>query len=107
MHTTQEEADTKVFLCAQHAFQHFNSSSVSIETVDSDIVIYALFFHDKIPLRMYINYTVSSRRRIIDVENIATVLGTGCCSALPALHAFMAMITLVHFMVVVKLKLSS
>ena len=85
--TTQEEADTKVFLCAKHAALQ-GSESICIETVDTDIVVYALFFNDKIPVRMYINFTVSSRRRIIDIDSIADELGLACCSALPALHSF-------------------
>ena len=65
--STQEEADTKVFLCANHAAQQ-GSTTACIETVDSDIVIYALYFNDKIPLHMYVNYIVSSKRRIIDIK---------------------------------------
>ena len=84
----QEEADTKVFLCAQHANIHHTSESICIETVDSDIAIYALYFENKITSRIFINFITSSRRRIIDITDVALEIGEECCRALPALHAF-------------------
>lgn len=51
--TDQEEADTKVFLCAKHA-QLENYSSVLIHTVDSDIPIYALYFENQLRLKILV-----------------------------------------------------
>ena len=86
--STQEEADTKVFLCAKHASDEYQTTSACITTVDSDIALYALYFDSKIEIRMYINYIVAKRSRIIDVHSIALEIGLDCCSSIPALHAF-------------------
>ena len=82
----QEKADTKVFLCAKHASE---SHVVCIETVDSDIHLYALYFHEFLNgVSLIINYVVNKRRRVININNIAEELGVKCCRAIPALNAF-------------------
>ena len=69
---TQEEADTEVFLSAQHASLNRNQS-VCIATVDRNIVIYALYFQDTIDVRMYVRIGVGDRKRILDISDIAFV----------------------------------
>ena len=85
--TNQEEADTKVFLCAEHA-QASGFTSVGIETVDSDIPIYVFYFNSHLSIHLYINYVVQKRRQVIDVRQICSKLGINVCLALPAPHAF-------------------
>ena len=46
--TSQEEADTKVFLCVKHAINTLQQESLCIYTVDSDISIYALHFQNEL-----------------------------------------------------------
>ncbi len=84
----QEEADTKVFLCSQHAVTWHGATSVCIHTVDSDIAIYSLFFSKKINVELFVKIGIKDRTRIIAVSDIAVELGEDCCLALPALHAF-------------------
>ena len=86
--SSQEEADTKVFLCAKHASDS-GSNTVCIETVDSDIPLYALYFQEKLGgISLLVNYIVNKRRRIININNIVSELGIDYCRAIPALHAF-------------------
>ena len=84
----QEEADTKVFLAAQHAVTNHNAESVCIFTIDTDIVIYSLYFSFKINVSFFIFIGVKDRTRILNVNQIAQSLGKKCCLALPAFHAF-------------------
>ena len=86
LENSQEEADTKVFLCAQHASGE--NESLCIKTVDSDIGIYSLYFHDKIAAKQYIEIGVGNYKRILDVGYIASELGLSMCNSLPALHCF-------------------
>ena len=51
LQTTQEEADTKVFLCCQHAARSGHRSTC---IVDSDNPLYALYFTDKILIDIYV-----------------------------------------------------
>ena len=53
LQTTQKEADTKVFLCCQHAAKS-GYQSTCIYTVDSDIPLYALYFTGKILIDIYV-----------------------------------------------------
>ena len=46
--SNQEEADTKMFLCCQHAVHQFTSENVCISTVDSDVGILAIYYKDRI-----------------------------------------------------------
>ena len=62
LENSQEEADTKVFLCAQHA-----AKPVCIHTVDSDIGIYALYFDDLIENSIYVSIGV----KIVNASSIS------------------------------------
>ncbi|XP_047132181.1 uncharacterized protein LOC124811086 [Hydra vulgaris] len=87
LHTNQEEADTKVFLCSKHAAS-IGFDSVCIHTVDTDIAIYGLYFQNQLPIHFFVDIGVCNSRRILDIKIIASKLGTDCCKALLALHAF-------------------
>lgn len=87
--TDQEEADTKVFLCIKHATDHFDCHNICILTVDSDIGIYSLFFQSHFPsTRIFLRIGAGNKRRILDIKEISLEIGSECCDALPALHAF-------------------
>ena len=70
LENSQEEADTKVFLCAQHV-----AEPVCIHTVDSDIGNCALFFDSQIPDKMYVSIGVKKNKRLLDIRSIALSLG--------------------------------
>ena len=71
----QEEADTKVFLCAKHAVDSHNSTSVCIHSVDTDISISAIYFSRKINVEIYVKTGVKERTRVLKISNIALELG--------------------------------
>ena len=83
--TNQEEADTKMFLCAAHVQ---GSETVCIHTVDSDIAIYAMYFQERLRSSLYIKIGTGSHSRTIDVMEVTRVLGRKICRALPALKIF-------------------
>lgn len=83
----QEEADTKVFLCCVHA-RNLGLESACIETVDSDIAIYAVHFRQQISLRMFVKIGSGEKKRILDVSQIHEEIGEDVAAALPALHSF-------------------
>ena len=87
LNTTQEEADTKVFLCCAHACEN-GFDSVLISTVDSDIALYALYFKEKVGIPLYVQIGSKNKKRILDISAIYETHGELLCSALPALHAF-------------------
>ncbi|XP_057314196.1 uncharacterized protein LOC130655456 [Hydractinia symbiolongicarpus] len=83
----QEEADTKVFLCCNHA-SVTGVDNACIVTVDSDIVIYAVHFENKIGINIYLQIGSGGRKRILSVTKIRDAVGPAIAEALPAFHAF-------------------
>ena len=55
---------------------------MTVSTVDTDIVIYSLFFCSDFDVSLYIEIGVAERRRAIDVTNIIACLGKDVCLAL-------------------------
>ena len=55
----QEEADTKVFLCAKFAFD-IGFERVNIVTVDTDVVILGIYFQSMLNRKIYLQYGTSS-----------------------------------------------
>ena len=88
MASDQEEADTKVFLCIQHAARHFVIQQVCLRTVDSDIGIYALYFQQFLTPEILLEIGSSANHRILKISGFCQEIGLDCCQALPALHAF-------------------
>ena len=87
LRTNQEEADTKVFLCCQHAAESGYESSC-IYTVDSDIPLYALYFADKISIDMYVLIGTKNKKRLLNISSIRDIIGDDCALAMPAFHSF-------------------
>ena len=88
LESNQEEADTKVFLCIKHASSNFQFNQICLRTVDSDIGIYALYFHQFLGKKILLETGSSSSHRIIDISSLCKEIGPDCCRVLPALHAF-------------------
>ena len=85
LYNNQEEADTKVFLCANHVSA---ATPVIIHTVDTDIAIYSLYFQWSMNSNIYVKIGVKDRKRILDIRSLSEDLGEPICKSLPALHAF-------------------
>jgi hypothetical protein len=78
----QEEADTKVSLCANH--ESSMVPYVYISTVDTDITIYAML----VGIKIFVKIGTGNRKRIFDIGDICLELGEDVCRALPGLHCF-------------------
>ena len=81
----QEEADTKMFLCAQHAAS-LGFGSANIITVDSDVVILCLYYQSRINLSLVLEYGTGTKTSIFDIES--NTLDDDLKDALPGLNAF-------------------
>ena len=81
----QEEADTKVFLCAKFAFDN-GFERVNIVTVDTDVAILGIYFQSMLNGKIYLQYGTSPATTLYDLpENLSD---RSLVQALPGLHAF-------------------
>ena len=83
----QEEADTRLFLHAQHAASS-GSAVVTIRSPDTDVAVIGCSFASQIPAQVLLHTGTKERRRYISLSSVAARLGNGVCQALPGLHAF-------------------
>ena len=84
--SNQEEADTKMFLHAQHAAIN-GHQEVIIYSSDTDVEVMACYFQSKIAARIILDAGVHSHRRLIDIHAVVSNLGPDLCKALPGVHA--------------------
>lgn len=82
--SVQEEADTKMFLAANHA-AYLGQTKATIITVDSDVAILACYFAPRIELELYVQIGTGSNVRVLDPASLDVNHETKL--ALPALHA--------------------
>ena len=82
-----EEADTRIFLHAQHAANN-GYKSVIIAADDTDVLVIALGLAHIIGCQMYQRKRTSVRSHYIDVGRVANRLGIDLCSSLIGIHAF-------------------
>ena len=83
----QEEADTKMFLCCQHAAQLNQNVNICISTVDSDAAILAIYYEEQISCHFFVEIRIKWKKRILSISKIHESLSQQMSSALPALHA--------------------
>ena len=83
--SNQEEADTKVFLCAQFAIT-LGISSIMFVTVDSGLCILAIFYG--LYLEMQIVHQLGSSLNIRYLDISATIFSEDLHRALPGFHTF-------------------
>ena len=81
----QEETDTIMFLCAQHAAS-LGFSSANIITVDSDVAIICLYCQSRISLSLVLEYGTGTQTSIFDIES--NTLDDDLKDTLPGLNAF-------------------
>ena len=78
----QEEADTKMFLCAAFALT-LSFNSVCIVTIDTDILILGYYFSNKLKGNLFIKL-LTKPTRIFDFTQ--HLLDANYCNALPGYH---------------------
>ena len=85
LQSEQEEADTKMYLCAQFA-STLGFQSVKIVTVDSDVAILALCLASKIKTHIY--HEMGTGAKVVVYDIASNTLEHDICEALPGLHSF-------------------
>ena len=85
LHSNQEEADTKAFLCASFA-SDLGFEKVRIVTVDSDMGILALYHQQQIQAKLLLEIGTGSNLKILDISS--HTFSKSLIDALPGLHAF-------------------
>jgi len=68
--SNQDEADTKMFLCCQHATQPDENVNICISTVDSDVAILAVYYKERIRCNLYAEIGSKGKKRILAISNI-------------------------------------
>lgn len=86
LYTTQEEADTRLFLHCKHAADY--SSHVVVSSPDTDVFILALALSEQIGADLYFHTGKGLQTRSIEVRRIHQELGSAVCDALIGLHCF-------------------
>ncbi len=74
----QEEADTKMFLCSQHAIQELSCGNICISTVDSDIGVLATYYKDVLPSNLFLEIGTKGKKRILNVSKMQESIGKIC-----------------------------
>jgi hypothetical protein len=82
-----EEADTRVFLHAQHAANN-GYASVIITAQDTDILVMAVALESSIYANLYQKMGTKNKIQYVDVRKVAINLGKNVVDALIGLHAF-------------------
>lgn len=101
--TSQEEADTRILLHANHALSDVYSIVIIAE--DTDILVLSLAFHETISCNMFIKCGTKPCTRYIDVTKVAKSLGKRCATLCQECMPSQAVIRSVHSVAVEKLEL--
>lgn len=86
LRSTQEEADTCMFLHAMHA--SYGNTSVIINAEDTDVIILCIGYREKKKKKSYQKCGTHNRIRYIEIDKLVHSLGESVCWALIGLHAF-------------------
>ena len=65
----QEEADTKMFLAAQFAFE-LGFERVNVITIDTDVVVLAIYFQELLNETIYLQYGTSTLHKFTTCHHI-------------------------------------
>ena len=85
---SQEEADTRVFFHASDAVNK-GYRKLSVRTVDTDIVILAIFMFNEIKLEeLWLAFGTGSNFRYIPIHEVVVSMDPRVCTTLPMFHAF-------------------
>ena len=87
LESSQEEADTRMFLHAKHAIGA-GADSILIHSPDTDVVVLAVYFQSQMGVPLWVKTGTRKKPRFFDTRAIATVIGVDICTALPGMHAF-------------------
>ena len=86
LQSTQEEADTRLFLHALHA-AITGSKAVIVTSEDTDVMLLCLAFQKDIPCHIYQKCGIQNSTRFVQISKLAWSLGDSICDSLIGLHA--------------------
>ena len=84
--SNQEEADTRMFLHADHASRN-GHQHIAIKSSDTDVEVLACYYQAFIPAEMTLISGTRNRSRIVSIPHVCAKLGPEICQVLPSLHA--------------------
>ena len=84
--SNQEEADTRMFLHANHASQN-GHQCIAIRSSDTDVEVLACYHQAAIHAAIVLISGTKSRARIVSIQQVCEKLGQEMCEVLPSLHA--------------------
>ena len=88
LHSTQEEADTWMFLHAFHASTDgHHSINIAVFSSDTDVEVQASQHQAAIPAEIILISGTRSRSRLVSIRQFCKKLGRRICQVLPSLHA--------------------
>lgn len=85
--SSQEEADTRLFLHALHAAES-GYKSVIITAEDTDVMVLCLGMCHKISSHLFQKCGTKNRTRFLDITTLRSTLGGSVCDSLIGMHAF-------------------
>ena len=87
LYSSQEEADTRMFLHASHAANN-GASSVVVKSLDTDVAVIGLWVASKLPCDLLLQTGAGQHTRCFSLSQLSQSLGTEICEALPGFNAF-------------------
>ena len=87
LQSSQEEADTRMFLHARHAASN-GAQTVLIRSPDTDVVVIGLWAASHSPCQLVMETGSGLNRKVFSLTSTAQSLGSAMCNALPGFHAF-------------------
>ena len=86
--SNHEEADTKMFVCCQHATLPDRNVNIYVsQRLTVMLQILAVYYKERIQCNLYVEIGTKEKKRILAIVKIHASLGEGMSSALLALHA--------------------
>ena len=92
LHSSHEEADTRMLLHAYHAAQS-GSLNVVLRSPDTDVAVIACALSSQIPTRLLFRTGTKTRTRFVDITAICLKEGQLVVDSLIGLHALTAVAT--------------
>lgn len=85
---THEEADTRLFLHAEHVSKSGGYKAIIIAAEDTDVFVLALALSSSISVPLFQRSGTQNRQTFTNISMVSHALGKDVCNALPALYSF-------------------
>ena len=96
LNSSQEEADTRMFLNADHVAKSGRYQAIVITADDTDVItaddtdvlVLSLGLRESISVPMYQKSGTAKRHAFTDISAVADSIGIGICKAISSFHVF-------------------